>query len=279
MRQSIHILLKDVRHLRSEIALFLVAAAIYAWAGSRLPDPMLGPQWLVAVAAVFVIARVIHSEPIPGDDQFWVTRPYSRISLAGAKLLFIVAFVCAPVCAAQIIMIVASGFPFVSEVPGLLWSQVLIFVGSSFIAALAAMTSGTVLFMFAALLLGAAGFIGEFAYPFFLRGSSLYRYPEPFALEWVRQYFALAILALTATFILCRQYRDRATTYSQAAGAVGICLAAAVFLWLPSPLVYAVQSFITGAPSAANAVRVSVDAGLKNRGAVLWRTGDRAASK
>jgi hypothetical protein len=37
-------------------------------------------------AAVFLIARSIHAEAIPGDRQFWLARLYVRCSLFGAKL-------------------------------------------------------------------------------------------------------------------------------------------------------------------------------------------------
>jgi hypothetical protein len=269
MTQSIHIFRKDAYHLRFEIALFLAISALYAWAWSRQPYPTRGSEWLLAIAAIFLIARVVHAEPIPGDDQFWVTRPYHWMSLAAAKLLFIGAFVCAPICAAQIAMLLALGFPLLSAVQGLLWSQVLIFVASIFAAALAALTSGTALFMLAVLVLAGLSFVAEFAFPFYYPASGVYRFPEPFALEWVRQYLALVLIALTAAFVLHRQYRHRATTLSRATGVIGICLAVSAFLLSPSQLVYAVQSSVTKVPSAANSVQVSVDPLLKTRGAAL----------
>ena len=275
MRQSLHIFRKDARYLRIEIGLFLLVSAIYAWAGARQTYPIGGPAWLLAIAAIFLIARVVHAEPIPGDHQFWVTRPYHRLGLAGAKLLFIAAFVCAPICAAQIVILVAGGFPLLSAVPGLFWAQALIFfVGSILVAALASITSGTVLFMLSVLLLTAVGWIAEFTFPILIPTNALYRFPEPSALGWVREYVALALLALTGAFILHRQYRDRATTLSRAAGIVGICLAVSAFLWLPSSFAYAVQSSVTKPLASANSVQASVDPALKSSGAEFVKDRD-----
>jgi len=35
-------------------------------------------------------ARVIHSEALPGDRQFWLTRPYRRQPAGARKALFII---------------------------------------------------------------------------------------------------------------------------------------------------------------------------------------------
>jgi hypothetical protein len=204
MKQSIHIFLKDARYLRIEIGVFVLLAAIFAWVGAR---GIAGPEILLEAAGIYLIARVVHADPIPGDRQFWLTRPYSRMSLAGAKLLFIAVFICAPICAAQIAMLLAGGFPLPASVPGLLWSQTLIFfVGSTFIAALAAITSSTVILMLTVLLLGAVAMLGDI---FYLAQAFKYLPYEPLAPHWIRQYSALAILTLTVAFVLFRQYRDR----------------------------------------------------------------------
>ena len=203
MKQTIHIFLKDTRYLRIEIGVFVLLAAIFAWVGGRLA----GSELLLEAGAIYLIARVVHADPIPGDCQFWLTRPYDRMSLAGAKLLFIVAFVCTPICVAQIAMLLARGFPLLSGIPGLLWSQVVIFfVSALLIAALAATTSNTLIVILALLLLGAATLIGEIFYPVATNTRLPYRPSGP---DWIRQYLALAILALTAAFVLFRQYRDR----------------------------------------------------------------------
>src|SRR5262245_52525141 len=120
MRQAIHIFQKDVRYLWREIALVLALAAIFTW---------INPVWmdmLLLAAASYLIARLVHAEAIPGDRQFWITRPYRWGSLLAAKLLFMLAFVNLPILLAQWRIVAAGGFPFSSYIAGLLWSQVLL---------------------------------------------------------------------------------------------------------------------------------------------------------
>jgi hypothetical protein len=266
MNQIVHIFLKDARCLRIEIGVFMLLAAIFAGVGGRVA----GSEILLEAGAIYLIARVVHADPIPGDRQFWLTRPYNRMSLAGAKLLFIVAFVCAPICVAQIAILLARGFPLLAGIPGLLWSQVVIFfVSSLLIAALAATTSNTLILILALLLLGAATLIGEIFYPIAANTYLPYRPTGP---DWIRQYLALAILTFTAAFVLFRQYRDRATTFSRIAGTVGLAIAAGLFLWLPTSAALAAQSWFSG-PPPGKFLNIGVDPSLKGRG--VWVSGGR----
>src|SRR5688500_7485600 len=97
MRQALHILKKDAFYLRREICLVVAMAAMFAFFPNAL-----WTELLLVIAAVYLIARLIHAESIPGANQFWITRPYRWQSLLGAKLLFILAFVNLPICAAQL---------------------------------------------------------------------------------------------------------------------------------------------------------------------------------
>src|SRR6266536_3025901 len=104
MRQALHIFGKDVRYLWREICLVLGLAAIFAWTN---------PWWmtiLLLAAMSYLIARLIHAEAIPGDRQFWITRPYRWKSLLAAKLLFMLTFVNLPILLAQFGIVAAGGF-------------------------------------------------------------------------------------------------------------------------------------------------------------------------
>jgi hypothetical protein len=139
MQQALHIFRKDARYLRLEIALSVALAFLL---------PGLWP-----VAAAFLIARLIHAEAIPGDNQFWITRPYRWTSLLAAKLLSILVFVNLPMFAGQFFKVLSAGFPLHSIWPGLAWSQILLFACLSIpIAAVAAITPGIVPFLFLELL-------------------------------------------------------------------------------------------------------------------------------
>jgi hypothetical protein len=96
--QIIHIFRKDVRRHWREIALSLAILAAFAWnrpahwmplpRGVRQDDfPFV--ELLVGIGWSLLIVRVVHEEPLVGDRQFWVTRPYEWKKLLAAKALFI----------------------------------------------------------------------------------------------------------------------------------------------------------------------------------------------
>ena len=163
MRQTLHIFKKDVRHLWFEIAVAITLVAAFAFTGARRALWLLDPAtnriaaWtlvmiLLPLAWWTLIARVIHDEAMPGDSQFWITRPYSWKSLLGAKALFILAFISLPMWLADGVIVRAYGLPLGAELPGLLWSQVLLAIVFVLpIVALSAVTTGFVQLIFAIL--------------------------------------------------------------------------------------------------------------------------------
>src|SRR5579884_1415555 len=153
MRQTLHIFQKDIRYLRYDLYLVVVLEVVFAWMSVRHIDST-WVQTLLPIAASYLIVRLIHAEAIPGDRQFWITRPYRWKSLAGAKLLFILLFIELPLFAVQFLILVVEGFPLGYYVPALLWSQVLLtFAVWLPIAALAAMTATFVSFTFVLLII------------------------------------------------------------------------------------------------------------------------------
>jgi hypothetical protein len=150
MRQALHIFREDTRHLWCEIGLALLVTVLFTVSEIRHAIEGVGKsgylgRYLLPLAWWILIARVIHAEPLPGDRQFWLTRPYSRKSLLAAKALFILVWVNLPKLVADIVIVGAGAFSLRAELPGLLWSQVLltaVFVLP--MAALAAITTGTI---------------------------------------------------------------------------------------------------------------------------------------
>src|SRR5262245_12793439 len=120
MIQSLHIMQKDVRYLWRELALLVVLVVLFGWKEFVWTEPLL------ELTAIYLIARVFHAEAIPGDTQFWITRPYSWKSLLAAKMLFVLVFINMPLVIARIALLDRQGFPIVSNLPALLWSQLLI---------------------------------------------------------------------------------------------------------------------------------------------------------
>ena len=120
MTQPIHILRKDVRHLWPEIAVSICLLIALAWivphtwptdAPNPLAEqnnlpwlfPVLGAfvRFLIPVVWVVVVSRLVHDEPLVGDRQFWITRPYTWYNLLASKLLFIVLFLYVPLLVMQ----------------------------------------------------------------------------------------------------------------------------------------------------------------------------------
>src|SRR4051812_34967400 len=120
MRQAVHIFRKDVRRLLPEIVVTLLVVAAFIFLEVRRalwwPDLLVNPssawdlvRFLLPAAGWVLIARVIHAEALPGDRQFWLTRPYAWKSLLGAKALFILVFVNLPMLVADVIILGAYG--------------------------------------------------------------------------------------------------------------------------------------------------------------------------
>ena len=263
MRQAIHIFKKDALYLRREIALVWILAAVLAWIDTR---PMLraGNAWwlqvLPAIAIAYLIGRLIHAEAIPGDHQFWITRPYRWQSLLAAKLLFIAAFVQLPILAAHLLIVVANGFPFAGSVPGLLWLQMLIFLALSLpFVALGALTAGLAPFTYSMLALLGMGVSATVLAPALLAPID----PAPDGVRWVRWSIVLAGLGAVALAVLYQQYRNRSTTISRTiAVGGGLAIAAAYFL-IPWSTTFAVQSRWSKQPIDPSSIQVSLDPSAK----------------
>ncbi|HXA56898.1 MAG TPA: hypothetical protein VNU84_05640 [Candidatus Acidoferrum sp.] len=225
MRQVLHIFKKDVRYLRAEICLVAALTTILAW--------KVGQQWaqtLLALAATYLIARLVHAEAIPGDHQFWITRPYRWQSLLGAKILFTLAFVSLPTLLAQMYMLKEAGFAIAPNLPAVLWSQILnVSAVWLSVAALASVTPSILPFNFAAFALVAVGFIFEQSTIFHLTGVKW-----PVGFDWIRNSFGLLAIITVTLCVLCIQYKKRRTLFSRLFAVAGLTMIAVAYLYLPS---------------------------------------------
>jgi hypothetical protein len=150
MKLITHIFLKDARHLWREIAVSLALVVTY---GRNVPDSWAHPGFrgiavsgtsafvgaffdaefwarmlivLVPLAWAFTVIRVIQSESLVGDRQFWVTRPYDWRQLLAAKLLFILVFVNLPMFILDLFLLAKADFTPARYLAGLFWMQLLI---------------------------------------------------------------------------------------------------------------------------------------------------------
>jgi hypothetical protein len=258
MRQTLHIFRKDVRYLRREIILLIALCAIFVWRATGGFDREEWSDPALMLAAAFLIIRVIHAEAIPGDTQFWITRPYRWGSLLAAKVLFIIVAVNVPIFVARFLILVLAGFPVIPNLPGLLWSQCFLMVISFLpVAAVASLTSGLGQFVFSALIVLAV-----------LESGIASRWiPETpgrwVADEWLESVIAAAFLLAVASFVLAVQYRNRRTSFSRlfaiGAGLTGFALVTNI----PISLQLNAESRLATQPSESIPIQLAIDPSLK----------------
>jgi hypothetical protein len=265
MRQALHIFKKDVRRLWFEIALVTALVAAFTFTGARralwLADPVTNriAAWtlvmiLLPLAWWTLIARVIHDEALPGDSQFWITRPYSWKSLLGAKVLFILTFINLPMLLADGAIVRAYRLPLGAEMPGLLWSQVLLAIAFVLpIAALSALTGGFVQLIFAiltpgAIALGVAIVAPEVVLGGFLGGS-----------DWVQTYYAFLVISVAASAILVWQYATRKTVAARSVAVAAGILAVLGMTLIPWSAAFRIQSWLSKQRVDQSLVHVDFD--------------------
>jgi hypothetical protein len=270
MRQALHIFKKDVRHLWFEIAVAIFVVVAFAFTAARrahwLQDPgtnRIGAWTLVLILLPLtwwnLIARVIQDEALPGDSQFWITRPYTWKSLLAAKTLFLLTFVNLPMLLADIIILYAYGLhPLGTDFPGLLWSQVLLTIVFILpIATLSALTSGFVQLVFAILTpcviaLGIAIVAPGEAIGSFLGGS-----------DWVKAYYVYLIILVAALAILIFQYANRRTPAARLLAIAAATLAVSGFMLIPGSAVLRIQSWFSKNSFQDSVPQVQFDSGAK----------------
>jgi hypothetical protein len=110
MKQIVHIFRKDLRHHWPEVLVSLALLIAFTWdepsqwlpdreimEASRLHSFVYGSLLVLLVLSWgLLIVRVIQSERLAGDRQYWITRPVEWKKLLAAKLLFIAVFADAP---------------------------------------------------------------------------------------------------------------------------------------------------------------------------------------
>jgi hypothetical protein len=146
MKQVLAIFRKDARHLWPEILASLAAVGALVltypqqWragaygnvAGTSFFGNPANPIGFVASCFIFLVpvswfilvARMVHTERLIGNTQFWLTRPYEWPKFLAAKLLFLVTFVYAPFLGAQCILLAEAGFNPLSYFHGLFFNLI-----------------------------------------------------------------------------------------------------------------------------------------------------------
>ena len=138
MKLILHIFKKDFRHHWPALLVSLAILAIYVWDQPRHwtihpPDPRFFSSLLrymplfLSLAWAFLLIRIVQSESLVGDRQFWLTRPYTWRTLLAEKLLAALLLVHLPLFLAQLLLLKLAFYPVLDSVSGLLQIQLMLF--------------------------------------------------------------------------------------------------------------------------------------------------------
>jgi hypothetical protein len=258
MNSTLRIFRKDVRHLWPRIVLVgaIESAAHLAasapWLGiARL---QMGLGAIEALAQWFLIASAILEEPLAGDRQYWLTRPYSWKTLLAAKLLFFLIFIHLPVLAADGSALILRGLSPMAYLPGLAIAQFFTLDRVLCGAALASMSASLVQLVW----VGLAAFVGYVVTLEVL--ANLWGGNVAWGgVEWLHQAAMAAFWVLGAAAILAAQFVMRRTELSQRILAAGV-LAMTFMMWMPGwHAAFALQSWLGPRRVADSVVRIHVD--------------------
>jgi len=230
-----HLLLKDIRGLRTAMMLWLgwivLQTTVEAWAPAVIGRPALwmtyqmvslaGPM-LQYLLLVVLIPLVIHQDPTVETRAFWLTRPIARKTLLMSKLGFMGLIVVLPVLLGEIAVLACNGITgrdLLLAVPEIL---LIVLCRLSIIAVLAALTANFAHFAVAGVsyfvAIGIIGFlIGMFFAKFFHTAESVFSV----SMMQSRDVVALVATILVGCCLLSWQYLTRKTTVSVIMAIIG----------------------------------------------------------
>ena len=263
MKQALHIFKKDVRYLRWELGVALLLLGMFVYTQTH-PDEVRRTNRAMIVMLLqscfwaYLCARLIQAETIPGDRQFWLTRPYDWRSLLGAKLLFVVAFISAPLLICDGVILACEGFSVTANLAGMLCSVMLTTVGLLMtLCAFAALTRGLARWM-VSLMATIGGVIGL---------SWIGKGNVWGGVEWMRDYGDIAILFIAASATLIWQYRYRRTAVSIALLAAGLLASLLYASYGSSALALEVQMRLSKPRADPSAIQVAFRPSTEHRSA------------
>jgi hypothetical protein len=275
MKRILGIFRKDLRHLWPQTLLFWAMLAVAAAMDPVLDKlhsswPMMHqlPLVLEPLACWLLVVSVIHGETLIGDEQYWLTRPYSWKHLMAAKGLFLVVLVNLPVLVCQIATLAAVGIPPLPWLTALLWRQVfftIFFLLTA--AAVAAVTRNLGQVLLACVLLYAA-FVAAFGLSQTIQG----RWSDWGNLDWIRVCGTALVVASGTALALAMQYSRRATALSRAALAATVVLATLVMTAPRWGGAFAIQRLSSRERIGDAAVRVSIDQSRAGTQPAHWET-------
>lgn len=237
MRQAFHIFKKDASYLRWELGVLLALLGMFVYAQTRQQQVFSYRASIFGVLLeclwAFLCARLIQAETIPGDRQFWITRPYEWRSLVGAKLLFVLVFISIPLLIADAVILAKTGFSIAANMQGLVWSVFLITAGFLLTCcAFATLMRSLTQWVLSAIVIAAAA-VGLTAVGLESTWGGM---------EWMRNDGEIAILFIAASAVLLWQYKHRRTVLSIAVMAAGLIAALLYAVYGPSAAAFELET-------------------------------------
>jgi hypothetical protein len=242
----LHIFRKDVRRLWPGIVGSLVVLGALArqdrWRLDWGPGATEGYlNLLVPILWGCLVALAVEQDPIPGDRQFWITRPFRRTSLVGAKLLFALLFVHVPSVIADCYILGARGFSPLAYAPQLLTKQLVLACALT----IPAMALASLVRSFSHFVLEVAAVAALFLVLAGPYSGPLYQWP---ILEGARNLLLVSVAAIAGAVILAAQYFGRRVLFSRVVGGAAGAGCALIFVLLLPPSALAIRATLSSAP-------------------------------
>jgi len=209
---------------------------------------------LLAPLACWVLAvTLIHEERLIGDEQYWLTRPYSWKDLVAAKALFLVVFVNVPLFVCQCAALAMVGLSPLEWLPALLWRQVFF----SAFCILPAVAFGAITGN-----LGQVVLSGIVIYMLVDVGASLItgkHSPDWGGLDWIRNCGAAFVMAGGMAAAIVLQYTRRRTALARIIVAATLTLAFAAAIAPVWGGAFAIQKLFSREAAGPQVARVAFD--------------------
>ena len=202
------------------------------------------------LAAAFLIAALVHQDPIPGVRQDWLVRPVRRKDLLVAKLLFVVVMVHGPILLADTVQALANGF-FLGQCLASASTHGLLLLGFLSLPALAfaSLTRNmTEAVIGAMVILVTLTSLVEVLFVGLSKPTTLQT-----GVAWIAHFAFIAVLLLGATIIFTLQYFRRKTILSRWL-TVGVALLGCLALFIPWKLAFAFEEKLSPAAGAARPI-------------------------
>jgi len=246
---------KDVAHLWPQILVFVAALVAFACSDPTYISPRDVASFInflfiaLPLSCWLLVASLIQQEKPIGDEQYWLTRPFSLVDLLGAKALFLMLFVIAPVFICQAIVLSV-----VPQSPGLNVGALLAkgaFLLAWYVlptAAVAAVTKNLGHALLGSLLvLMALGLFMEVPSRSGWNG-----------LAWIREMLAAIVAFCGSVTVIYLQYTRRRTVLSRGCLAGAAVLLAAALALPPLQAAFVMQSWLSKERVDPQAVRITL---------------------